>query len=135
MSDLQPTDIRDLDMALRYSTIEHDYGCDVLTNRWGLGACTCPAEEFRNRAIALVKRVGAPYRKVSGDYDDDRLAATTAASDGSLDVERLARAMAAFHRREAGHVVWTITAEAQAVASEYARLRTPAPDTTETHDG
>lgn len=68
---LRPDEIRDLDMALRYSVIHHDYGCpNEVPVSMGRYVCECGARSYRDRSAAILKRVGAPYRNPSGDYDE-----------------------------------------------------------------
>lgn len=67
---LTPTEIRDLDMALRYALLDHDIHCRAIGME---DNCTCPARGHADRARAIVKRIGAPYRKPSGDYDESLL--------------------------------------------------------------
>jgi hypothetical protein len=68
---LTPAEIHDLDMALRYALLDHDYECRAIGME---NNCTCPARGHADRARAIVKRVGAPYRLPSGDYDRAALA-------------------------------------------------------------
>ena len=72
---LTPAEIHDLDMALRYALIDHDTSCRAIGME---NTCTCPARGHFDRARATVKRVGAPYRKPSGDYDLDAVAGLNA---------------------------------------------------------
>jgi len=67
---LDPSEIRDIDMALRYALLDHDIGCRAIGME---DNCTCPARGYADRARAIVKRIGAPYRLPSGDYDPARL--------------------------------------------------------------
>ncbi len=63
---VRPDEIRDIDMALRYSRVDHDESCackDVLE------PCDCGSVHYHTRARDVVRRLGAPYRKPSGDYD------------------------------------------------------------------
>ena len=73
---LTPAEIRDLDMALRYSRIDHDYSCPAISPM-ALGDCTCGAAEYRERARLVTHRIGAPYRARSGDYLLDSLSTDT----------------------------------------------------------
>lgn len=68
---LDPAEIRDLDMALRYALLDHDMHCRAIGMEPN---CTCPARGHADRARAIVKRIGAPYRNPSGDYDESLMA-------------------------------------------------------------
>ena len=81
---LTPAEIRDLDMALRYSRIDHDYSCPAISPM-ALGDCTCGAAEYRERARLVTHRIGAPYRARSGDYLLDSLSTDTREEHGDAD--------------------------------------------------
>jgi hypothetical protein len=66
-----PSEIKALDMALRYSTINHDYGCASITDgppHWALGPCSCPAKKWRDESLTVIRRLSEGLRKPSGDY-------------------------------------------------------------------
>ena len=68
---IAPIEVKALDYALRYSTIEHDYGCASITG-YALGPCSCPAKGWRDMAHIAIKRLSEGLRKPSGDYKEER---------------------------------------------------------------